>query len=195
MNLDVAAIGIAEFALRAGTQPGWSVLIVDPQQAQVATRSLVDELQDLDDSPVTAITAATANEIVEGIQAARAATVVVSGLDAFKASEWHHLDLLRSRLAREGSTILVLSPSSMITFAEAAPNLASWLGNTVWRADLSADTLSTEEVEQRLASLRASTGMSDTEVVTRAGGANLPRDPEFAEWLVLLGRGDLVPRE
>ena len=192
--LELPAIGIAEFALRAGTQPGWSVLLVDPEHTQVATRTLIEELRGADDPPVTAVVVTTPNEVVEAIQAARVSTVVMSGLDAFSTGDWHHLDLLRSRLAREGCTILVLAPSTMVDFAEAAPNLASWLGNTVWRADLAADTLSPEEAEQRLALLRESTGMSDEEVLTCASDGSLPRDPEFAEWLILLGRGDLVPR-
>ena len=154
MTLELSKIGVAEFALRAGTQPGWSVLVVDAQQAQTASDALLDELRDIDDSPVASIAATKPADVVARIQSSGAATIVMTGLDAFDDSDWHHLDLLRSRLARDGCTILVLSSEAMNRFAEAAPNLASWLGATVWRADLSADTLSMDEVEQRLVALR-----------------------------------------
>ncbi len=131
---------------------------------------------------------------MRSVQAAGDRTLVLGGLEGFKAEDWQHVDLLRSRLARGGSTILILSHSAASRFFESAPNLSSWLGSTVWRADLGADVLSPVETEQRLIALRESTGLTDEQVLARAERGELPGDPEFAEWLILLGRGDLVPR-
>ena len=47
-------------------------------------------------------------------------------------------------------------------------------------------------VLERLESLRQWSGMTDEEVITRAEQGTLPGDPPYAEWLVLLGRGDLL---
>jgi hypothetical protein len=194
VKFDVPAIGVAEFALRASTQPGWSILLIEPAQAAAATRALLDELRDLDDLPIVAVTPSTPEALVQNVHTADDRTVVLSGLEGFTDGDWQHLDLLRSRLAREGSTILVLSQAAASRLAESAPNLSSWLGSTVWRADLGANILSPLETEQRLIALRESTGVDDAEVVARAERGELPADPEFAEWLILLGRGDLVPR-
>lgn len=195
MNLDIAEIGVAEFALRASIQPGWSILLVEADQLQATVSALAEELQGQDETPVLALTPATPDELVARLQTTDDATVLLSGLDGFTGSDWQHVDLLRSRLARRGSTILLLSTASAIRLTESAPNLSSWLGSTMWRVDPSANTLSAQESEQRLVVLRASTSMSDADVLARAERGDLPRDPEFAEWLALLGRGDLVPRE
>jgi hypothetical protein len=195
MNVDIPRIGIAEFALRAGTQPGWSVLLVEPEHAQEVLNSLSDELQDLDEAQSVRITPDSPEDFVVAFQAADGHTVVVNGLDKFTDDDWQHIDLLRSRLARDGSTILLLSLAAVEKFFAFAPNLSSWLGSTVWRADLDANILSQNEKEQRLNAIREGATFSDHEVVARAERGELPSDPEFAEWLTLLGRGDLVPRE
>jgi hypothetical protein len=52
--------------------------------------------------------------------------------------------------------------------------------------------LSPGEIEQRLAALRAWASCGDAEVIQLAETGQLPRDPEYAEWLTLLGRGDLL---
>lgn len=194
MSIEVPKIGVAEFALRAATQPGWSVLIVAPEHAHAAICALRDELRDLEERTIESVTAGTPEDLVRGLQTSNDRTIVVSGLDAYTEGDWAHIDLLRSRLARGGSTILVLSPAAASRLSESAPNLSSWLGSTVWRVDLGADILSPVETEQRLTALRESIGLSDAKVLDRAERGDLPGDPEFAEWLILLGRGDLVHR-
>ena len=78
--------------------------------------------------------------------------------------------------------------------SRAAPNLASWIGGSVWSIDLASDALDEEERRSRLATLREWSGLSDSEVVQMAQEGNLPAEPEYVEWLVLLGREDLVGR-
>lgn len=194
MNLDVPQIGVAEFALRAGTAPGWSALVVAPEHAEETANLLAEELQALDRLPIVCVAPATPEDMVHSVQAAGDRTVVIRGLEGFSARDWQHVDLLRSRLARAGCTVLLLSSAAISRFAEAAPNLSSWLGSTVWRADLGADVLSPLETQRRLGALREHTGLADDDVLARAERGELPGDPEFAEWLILLGRGDLVPR-
>jgi len=191
---DIPEIGLSEFALRASTQPGWSILLVGPDQAQATIEALVDELRAQDETPALNHRPSTPESFVEHLQTAGDATVVLSGFDGFTESDWQHIDLLRSRLARRGSTILLLSTAAAIRLTESAPNMSSWIGSTVWRLDPSADILSPQASEQRLVGLRTSLGMDDAEVIALAERGQLPRDPEFAEWLALLGRGDLVPR-
>jgi hypothetical protein len=47
---------------------------------------------------------------------------------------------------------------------------------------------------QRLEALPQFTGKTDLDVMHLAGTGQLPTDPEYGEWLVLLGRGDLIER-
>lgn len=97
---------------------------------------------------------------------------------------------------REGCVVLVLSEQGAQRMFRAAPNLTSWIGAATWSFDDTIPTLSAEEREQRLEALRAWSSLTDTEVIEQAERGELPGDPEYAEWLVLLDRGDLIsPRD
>jgi hypothetical protein len=74
-----------------------------------------------------------------------------------------------------------------------APNLASWLAGEVFAMVQEGDEDATELAAQRLAALRVWSGCSDEEIVAKATTGSLPPDPEYAEWLVLLGHADLLP--
>lgn len=52
--------------------------------------------------------------------------------------------------------------------------------------------LTTEEVEERLQNLREHGNLTDQQVIEMAEAGALPSEPYFAEWLVLLDRGDLI---
>ena len=54
--------------------------------------------------------------------------------------------------------------------------------------------ISDQQVEQRLSAMREHYEMTDQEVVALARDGALPSDPNFCEWLVLLGHGGLIPR-
>lgn len=47
-------------------------------------------------------------------------------------------------------------------------------------------------IAQRLDSLREWSGKTDAMVIAEATDHTMPRDPQYAEWLVLLGRSDLL---
>ena len=49
-----------------------------------------------------------------------------------------------------------------------------------------------EERQERLKELSEHFGLTAEEVVQKAEARELPHEPEFVEWLVLLDRGDLV---
>ena len=46
---------------------------------------------------------------------------------------------------------------------------------------------------ERLEALRSHYGLTDEQVLERAQAKTLDWEPQVAEWLVLLGRGDLIP--
>jgi hypothetical protein len=122
------------------------------------------------------------------------------GFEQFDHEEWSKIDRDRSRLERlPGQTIgvdssiavLVLSKESFGALQSSAPDLTSWIGGSVFELAPEA-ALSSTDREVRLAELRRWGNMTDDEVVRGATDGSLPSDPYFAEWLVLLGRGDLL---
>jgi hypothetical protein len=118
--------------------------------------------------------------------------IVVSGVHLWDSSEWAHLDQLRSRFLRTERTVLVIDEQTLRHIMQLAPNFSSWLGANVVRHQSHSPVLTTEERESRLAALRNRFGISDTDVVFQAESGTMPSDPEFVEWLVLLGRGELI---
>lgn len=197
MTIAPARMAVAAFALRAVARPGkgdWLVLVV-PEEAvgEIASR-VAGEIEGLGGCWAENIKdPADARELAQTVHDAERETVlVVSGLDRFLEEEWRHADLLRSRCVRDKTIVLVISPRSAEKLARGAPNLASWIGGSLWEADLGAESLSDDERSMRLRSLREWSGLTDDEVVRRAREGTLPDDPEFAEWLVLLGRVDLL---
>ncbi|HEX2686676.1 MAG TPA: hypothetical protein VHN14_08660, partial [Kofleriaceae bacterium] len=67
--------------------------------------------------------------------------------------------------------------------------LWSWIGARCMKYDGSEGVMNKEE---RLRSLRDHFKLSDADVLEMAQRRALPDNVAFAEWLILLGRGDLL---
>lgn len=191
-------LGTAEAALRFVARRGrgdWMTLVVAPGTDVLSVaEELVDEMESLGDARVERIAAAKdAPELAELLSPMKG-PVVIAGLDAWPSSEWLHLDELRSRFARDERTALVVSAATFEAIMREAPNFSSWLGASVWAYQPRASELSGAERDRRLQALREWSSLSDADVIARAERGTLPNDPEYAEWLVLLDRGDLLDR-
>jgi hypothetical protein len=119
------------------------------------------------------------------------ADVLLIGAESYGEEDWRLLDRRRSALARTGVTVFFTTPPSFTLLTRVAPNLSSWLAGLVFSAGMEHATTQ-DQREARLARLRAWAGMTDAEVALAAAEGRLPGDPEYAEWLVLIGRGDLL---
>lgn len=97
-----------------------------------------------------------------------------------------------NRIARAVTFVMPMRLTDLLALQDHAPNLSSWLGGRVWRLDESSAALSDHEIDERLGRLRDWSGRSDKEVLAMAREGTLPAEPEFAEWLVLLGQGGLL---
>ena len=199
MSVELPRISLTEFALRAVTSGGarhWFILVGEERALADLAARLRTEMESLGGGPVEIIPggqdAVHLARLVSNVRPD--AAIIVCELEQFDEAEWRHFDLLRSRLVRREAVALLLSETSLSKLSRAAPNLASWIGGSVWSIDPASDTLDEEERRSRLATLREWSGMSDFEVVQRAQEGNLPGEPEYIEWLVLLGREDLIVR-
>lgn len=183
------------FALALAPQTGeaaYLAYLVEEAQAERTLTELVDEL-DLLDIRALAKSRVSANELVDASKR-DASTLLVADASAFSRSDWETLDRRRSELQRHEPLVFVTTPTSFDELARHAPHLASWLGSDVYArpSDVERAQTAKQDAEARLAALRSLTGKSDVDVLQLAEKGTLPRDPEYAEWLVLLGRGDLL---
>lgn len=198
MSVGLKPMGAAEAALRLMARRGrgdWMALVVEPDaDITSAATELAEEMEALGDSVVERVSSAVNAEDLAARLATQRGPVVLSGLDGWPAPEWAHFDCLRSRFAREERTALVLGRTTFERVVHEAPNFSSWLGASVVAYKPDASVLNDEEQARRLEALREWGGLTDEGVLARASSGTLPRDPEFAEWLVLLGRGDLLGR-
>jgi hypothetical protein len=186
-------IDVAECAFRIVARPDrgtWSVLLADDDAVAAA---LLAELRTMDEPLPRHITWSGLSEFVVALRRPNEDTVVVTGLGALSSEEWGTLDLARSELERAGEVVLVMSSEAAGLFARSAIHLFSWVGGFVWPVDLDEERRrDAVAMERRLASLRHQFGMTDEEVVKKYRDGTLSAEPEFAEWLALLGRGDLL---
>jgi hypothetical protein len=196
MTASVRRVGLAELAVRlqAFTETISYVALLAPAGAlpELVTE-LRHEIEALDRyAMVRAIAAETsASKLIAELRSSPQGTVLIDA-SRYNGQDWRFLDRRRSALARRGATVFLTTPESFDELMRVAPNLASWLGALAFAWDDTAGELTADQKIRRLRALRAWSGKSDAEVLRSAAEGTLPRDPEFAEWLVLMGRGDLL---
>lgn len=196
MNLELTAISIAELAWRVALRfdaGDWLALVAPTASSvQPTAHDLHEELRAQEIPVVSSQHPSSAAALIASAQEQPRHVLLLSEIDDLAAQEWRSLDLRRDELQRGACVIAVLQRPTLQRILSAAPNLASWISGSLWRVAPLGEQLPAEEVSQRLAALRQRFGMSDDQVLRQAQEHQLPRDPEFGEWLILLDRGDLL---
>lgn len=196
-GISLPPIAAWPLAARLSVAPGdnpWALLAVVSDRVEAESQALVDEIAPLLDAPVALVRVGSAQMLIEHVQANQQSALVIVGLDGFDADEWRRLDVNRSNLMRTLPAVLILDEARVSIMLEHAPNLWSWLGGAAWRA-IPETGLDDEQRAQRLSALREHFGFDDAELVRRAEAGILEPEPDLAEWLVLIGRGDLIGGE
>jgi hypothetical protein len=187
----VAAWPLAARLSVASGENVWVLLAVAGDTVETVSEAFADELASVLDAPVERANVGSAHELIRTVQEKQDSGLVIAGLDRFDADEWRLLDVNRSNLVRTLPAVVVLDETRVSVMVEHAPNLWSWLGGAVWRG-VPETGLDDEQRAQRLSALREHFGFDDTELVRRAEAGTLEPEPDLAEWLVLIGRGDLI---
>ena len=190
--IELARIGLGEFAAQLEIDDGadrWFRLIVpEPIDPAMVAQQLGMEIDVVLGSGCQLADAGTGPlALVRLVRAAGEQPVVLYGVDCYSDADWLHVDLLRSAACGRRSQSPACPTFCTTKMESCAPNLSSF-GGATWQVDLESDYLSETEQQARLV-LRTALGYSDADVIEMAEGTKLPDEPEFAEWLVLLGRG------
>ena len=118
--------------------------------------------------------------------------VVIVDLDNSNADIWSAMDINRSGLLRSGPVVLWLSIFGLTNLCKFAPNLRSFIGGSIFYLSLSDVPMTPEECNYRISELELHFKISTSDMIALAESGKLPTEPQFVEWLVLIGRGDLV---
>ena len=172
----------------------WFVVLKGAEHAETALEALGDELKVYLGNPVRVLDASRLStaELRRQLRSPADDTVVLTGLDDFDEDRWTALDINRDGIARPGVLVSWVSPTGLQGLCRHAPNRKSFIGGSIFQLGADAGIMTEEERQRRLADLVAHYQLDNEQVIRLAEVRRLPPEPEFAEWLVLLGRGDLL---
>jgi hypothetical protein len=179
----------------------WMVLVVDINDIELTVTDLRDTLEIFSECSTGTISGTISGEsgvrnLINQIKEASEEYFLLWKLDDWDNNEWKIFDALRSRLDKGNKGgLLVLSEQANNLMIHNAPNFVSWLGARIYYLHKDAEILSDEECDRRLATLQEWTGKTNDDVIALAENRQLPTDPEYGEWLILLNRGDLLERQ
>jgi Asp-tRNA(Asn)/Glu-tRNA(Gln) amidotransferase C subunit len=187
-----------ELLQRIGAQPDgnvWTVLVVDGSDIEVLIEELSETISIFSECEVKVISAQNGVlDLFSQIKKTSEDYVLLWSFETWNSEDWYRLDSARSELTKKRGGILVLPSIFAKTMLNSAPNFCSWVGSRIYALARDSEFLTDPEREVRLSTLREWSGLSDAEVIASAECHQLPPMPEYGEWLVLLGRGDLIER-
>ncbi|GAB4288481.1 MAG: hypothetical protein Fur0025_22630 [Oscillatoriaceae cyanobacterium] len=192
-------VSLDEFLLRLRSQPEsniWSALVVTPSNFDEVIEDLQSGIEILAECEVSSVSGDDGVvQLCHDIDASSADYLLLWNFESWHPDAWRQLDSFRSRLNRQkrGGVVILSSESAKLMVAN-APNFLSWLSPRVYSLNLGAEFLTAEEREDRLSALREWSGQSDAEVIALAEAKELPTDPEYGEWLLLINREELIER-
>jgi len=172
----------------------WIVLLLPSQDADKALENLQINLSAVleKSSRVFNLKDQQLEELGENLHQPDDDIVILVANGDLGGARWSSLDLMRSALERRGPIVFWLSPDCLPRLSQHAPNIRSFVGGSIFSAGPDGGVMSEEDRQERLQQLAERYKLTGDEIVARAQAGELPSEPHFIEWLVLLGRGDLV---
>jgi|GEM_PF-776763 len=191
---------VDELLQRIGSRPDgniWMIIVVNIDDIESVVLDLQDTIVIFSECNTGTISGESgARDLINQISKALEEYLLLWQLESWDSNEWKIFDALRSRLDKENKGgLLVISEQANSLMIHNAPNFVSWLGARIYYLQKGAEILSDEECDRRLAALQEWTGKTNDEVIALAENRQLPTDPEYGEWLILLNRGDLLERQ
>jgi hypothetical protein len=194
IGVAIGSMSAGELALRLCTLRGtaaYAAYLATSDDIELALVELEEELRALDpDAKIARMSPRGGEQLVSDLTGAAAEIILVDGR-SFSMRDWALIDRRRASIAHRGLLVFATTPESFNELMRIAPNLASWLGGQVFAYPRDEAAIAAHR-ERRLASLRAWASRTDLEILDAARAGTLPPDPEYAEWLVLLGHGELL---
>lgn len=180
--------------IRGADSSSWIAVLIPDQNSEIALNGLRADLSSLlqQETRIFSLRDATFEHLREQLHSPNDDIVILAAVIDLGSEGWSSVDLMRSALERCGPVVLWISPDAFAGLSEFAPNVRSFVGPSVFVAGPDGAIMSEQERTKRIAELVNHYGLTNEEIIRRAESRELPLDSPFVEWLVLLGRGDLV---
>jgi hypothetical protein len=180
-------------ALHSQGEPQFYML-VDSREGKAALDELNAELETQTGETATVINAEelSVEALIKRLHSTKSSIVIIYGLENWTDKQFVQLDVNRSRLETGAFIVIKIDINNAGRLLDSAPNLRSYIGTSIFAPAPDLSSMGPEEVEDRLEQLRTHYKMSDAEVIEKAIHNDLPLEPHFAEWLVLLNRSELI---
>jgi hypothetical protein len=183
---------------KIGVQPDgniWITLVVKTSDINEVVEDFSETVSIFSECETKVISAQDGvSALIKEIVPSSADYLLLWNFETWNCKDWYRFDVSRSSLSKPCGGMLVLSSTSAEMMLNCAPNFCSWVGSRVYALDKNSEFLTDQERETRLSALREWSGRSDADVIESAESHELPPIPEYSEWLILLGRGDLIER-
>lgn len=193
--LTQASIEIAErLRIRGANSFSWVALLTPLIDTEIELDSLRADLSALleRNTRTIALENATFEFLRESLREPADDVVILTAPTDLSPEKWSAIDLMRSALERKGPIIFWLSMAGFACLADSAPNIRSFIGPSVFAVGPDGASLTQEQKNERLNDLSRFYNLTNEAVIHSAEAHALPLNAHFVEWLVLLGRGDLI---
>lgn len=114
------------------SQNAWEVIMADADSVLETIDALRTELQSLTRAAIHHDSIHSTQDWIDATHTTPDGVLILSLESEFTDADWRALDTARSRLMREGMTIVVADRDAVARMVTAAPNLWSWIGGMVW---------------------------------------------------------------
>lgn len=172
----------------------WSTLIIDNLNFEEVVEELKDSISIFAECEIQIISGEQRVENLIGqVQDSSEDYLIIYKIENWHQDDWKKIDEYRSFLDQHKlGGLIIVSANTAKQMVNNAPNFTSWLGSKIYNLELDTELLNEEEKELRLVALREWAKKSDEDIIALAEENQLPSDPEYGEWLILLDRGDLI---
>ncbi len=180
--------------LRGEAAHSWIAIVANPEANFVAmfAREFQAQSDEGTNVRIVSIEGLLPSDIRDKVQSPSNDAVILLGFEGRSKEFWAALDINRSALERLGALFFWLSSGSLSDLCQYAPNIKSYIGTAIFPFTGTKGALTPDARKQRLQELALKFKMRDAEIIEKAKNGKIEPEPEFVEWLLLLGRGDLV---
>jgi hypothetical protein len=180
--------------LRGANEHSWAVVLSGFPAQDVQTASLTIELETLTSGRVRTIVQPTLQigDLRDALHSPSDDIAIVA-LGNWTEEEWMVFDINRSAFERSGTILLWMTTDQLGKLADAAPNIRSFIGASIFLLGPDGSAITEVERSRRISELEAHYAMTSKQMLEAAQAGQILSEPQAIEWLILLGRGELIP--